>query len=488
MKLLHATLRASLALLLVSQLPACGGGGGGIATSFSFTNGILQIYNNVICNNSIVGIGGGILNYWSPVWLSNNTICNNQATAGGNSISMQECDIVMYNNIIGSDVDNEGSDFIIENKEISTLIAYYNLLKDPFLPDDPVTEKGNTYLDAIFDNDSYELADTSPAIGRGVDSLQVDGIWYYAPSKDISGKDRPDAVDSYVDLGAYESGYSRLLYDVADLVNIGLKDHEIRPSFHKDTMEYIIPIADTTRNAPELLVIPADGLAILDIQSAIDLTSQNLVDLTTTIGVTSSDQSTQKSYSVLFDLLSIDASLSSLVVDTGELEPSFDPEVLSYVDTLCKGTTVTPGVTYATSDENASVELKPATDVTSFIKDLRTTKIIVTAELGTPSRTYEVEFFVDPTKTCSTSTISVAESTREVRLYPNPFNTYANLEISRVEKVKSIRLFNIMGQVVRNIDYTKGEAMVIERNGLASGLYFLRIQSDRIVVKKVLIE
>ena len=125
-----------------------------------------------------------------------------------------------------------------------------------------------------------------------------------------------------------------------------------------------------------------------------DLLSESDAERTATITVYSSDQSTQKSYSVLCKLLSIDASLSNLEVSSGVLDPSFDPLQLSYVDTLPYGTTETPKVTYTTSDENASVNIIAAADVTSFIKSQRLTKVTVTAEMGTPSTTYEIEFVV----------------------------------------------------------------------------------------------
>ena len=84
---------------------------------------------------------------------------------------------------------------------------YYNLLKDSLLHKDSALAIGNIYKEPRFKKDSYELAEFSPATGRGIDSVQIDGNWYYAPSSDIQGNDRPNPIDSFIDLGAYESAF-----------------------------------------------------------------------------------------------------------------------------------------------------------------------------------------------------------------------------------------------------------------------------------------
>ena len=356
------------------------------------------------------------------------------------------------------------------------------------MPENPVTAFDNTYMEPVFEEGSYSQAESSPGIGRGEDSVMIGDTLYVAPALDLSGSPRPHVSDGLVDMGALESNWPLPLFPEADLANIYFGTSTVKPAFEKEVLSYEIDIPDTcTTVASSLMAIPVDYLAEVLVEEPVDLSSELDADRTATITVHSSDQSTQKSYSVLFKLLSIDASLSSLEVDTGRLEPSFDPQVLSYVDTICKNTethTETPEVTPTPSDENASVNVIPAADVESFIKDMRTTKVTVTAELGTPSITYEIEFVV---KTCPTA-IPGVEVTPVVRLYPNPFSTHAILEISNFEKIKSIQLVNMMGQVVSQIDYTEGEVTTIERNGLPAGLYFLRIQSKRTIIKKVLIE
>jgi hypothetical protein len=68
--------------------------------------------------------------------------------------------------------------------------------------------QGNINLDPVFINpagNDYHLQDDSPCIGAGVDSLEILGNWYIAPSSDLDGNLRPNPAGSMPDMGAYES-------------------------------------------------------------------------------------------------------------------------------------------------------------------------------------------------------------------------------------------------------------------------------------------
>ena len=82
-----------------------------------------------------------------------------------------------------------------------------------------------------------------------------------------------------------------------------------------------------------------------------------------------------------------DASLSDLQVD-GETVDGFNPNVFSYDVELPEGTTIVPTVTATTNDANASYEVIDATELPG------TTEVIVTAEDGTTTLTYYVNFLL----------------------------------------------------------------------------------------------
>ena len=71
-------------------------------------------------------------------------------------------------------------------------------------------DEGNIIANPSFVNSSsynYSLSDTSTCIGAGIESLEIDGNWYYAPIHDIDGNPRPNPSGSKPDMGAIEHPY-----------------------------------------------------------------------------------------------------------------------------------------------------------------------------------------------------------------------------------------------------------------------------------------
>jgi len=463
------------------------GRGAGVYVISEFQNERVQFYNNFISENYADSAGAGIVFIGKHIDVINNTIIKNKATKRGNSLGFLDTtnNILIWNNIVWGDSENEVSEVHYwKNAVLDSLFAVYNILKKPFGPEEPVNALGNTYLEPIFKDNSFEPAETSPAIGRGVDSVLVFENWYVAPASDFAGNTRPNGIDPFVDLGAFESGYEPMLLPNADLVNIGIHNDTVTPAFQKDILEYVLSVADTTTSTAALQAIPADMLANVEINHPIDLASDIEADRKATITVSSSDGSTQKTYMVLFQMLSTDATLAALSVSLGSLEPLFDPEVTSYIDTLPYGTTETPEVSYSTTYAKAIVEVIPAADVNSNREHTRTTKVIVTAEYGWPIIEYSIVFNVAEDNTG----IGTKQDTHHFTLYPNPFRTSTTLRLNENMNIHRIELVNMLGETVRVIDHTKGNRVVIERGSLPSGFYFLRVQSDKIHVKKVVIE
>ena len=54
-------------------------------------------------------------------------------------------------------------------------------------------------------NFDFHLQVISPCIGAGIDSIEINGIWYYAPLFDIDGNPRPNPPGCMPDIGAQES-------------------------------------------------------------------------------------------------------------------------------------------------------------------------------------------------------------------------------------------------------------------------------------------
>ena len=202
--------------------------GAGLFWQFIEYKGNIDEYiftNNIIAGNFMEGVGGGLFLNNAGAVVCSNSVINNEATEDGNSLSIYKemlwNELLLYNNIIWSSVDNGKSDIDLWGN----LSTQFNLLKDTIQQDDSTAVIGNIYLVPVFSGSSYELSESSPAIGGGADSVLCEGIWYYTPSKDIFGNSRPDPVDPYIDLGAIESPYARSGSSGGETINI--EDHRL---------------------------------------------------------------------------------------------------------------------------------------------------------------------------------------------------------------------------------------------------------------------
>ncbi|RLD68463.1 MAG: hypothetical protein DRI98_11775 [Bacteroidetes bacterium] len=192
-----------------------GGGIGCTSGGYWLDNDRVRIYNNIISGNLSGYHGGGIhmeTHNYGHYLVCNNTIINNRADHSGNGISIR-CTYnrtVFFNNIIHSGIGNSVSELDI-GKEVPVHM-YNNLLSEPPPSgSDSVRSSGNIIGVPVFQQESYRLAEFSPGIGHGADSLLISGNWYYAPGSDLLGNPRPHAIDNRVDIGAVESSYGGIV-------------------------------------------------------------------------------------------------------------------------------------------------------------------------------------------------------------------------------------------------------------------------------------
>ena len=238
-----------------------GTGGGGICC---LNNSNPSISNSVISHNTVTPWdGGGIFTHNSSPTISNTIIYGNVAEREGGAIFVGGSsnpilsDVLVYSNSGltggglyfggangtlmnmtihdnysqngGGIVINDGGDPVIVNTILwdnepyqiffhigwpsSFSIAYSNVAGGL----DNIGNPGNgtvNWLEGNIDStpffnshetEDYSLLDHSPCIGSGIDSIQIDGSWYYAPSTDIEGNTRPNPPGSNPDMGAYEN-------------------------------------------------------------------------------------------------------------------------------------------------------------------------------------------------------------------------------------------------------------------------------------------
>ena len=81
----------------------------------------------------------------------------------------------------------------------------------------------------------------------------------------------------------------------------------------------------------------------------------------------------------------------------------------------------------------------------------------------------------------NTSVENVGSYSSISEVSPNPFGSHATLHINKPVKDMELSIMNTLGQVVRQMPIT-GAATAIERNELAPGLYFYKVQSPEGIV------
>ncbi|MFC2089632.1 T9SS type A sorting domain-containing protein [Bacteroidota bacterium] len=212
---------------------SAGGGGGGYVQQ---QNGVeqdkMKFYNNLLHHNHSSHVGGGIFLVGATSSLFNNTIVDNTGDYDGNNLAVAwEGDLKLYNNIIWSTGDGPVSEFFLWEIEAANFHAFNNLIMESIGTDEEVTAFDNLYSAPIFVPGTFELAAGSPGIGDAIDSLRIDTVWCYAAVNDITGNPRPNPVDPFIDMGAYESAFEKMPYIpdtafLAALIEVGVDSNE----------------------------------------------------------------------------------------------------------------------------------------------------------------------------------------------------------------------------------------------------------------------
>ncbi len=195
--------------------------GGGIHIYYDDASPIL--INNVIANNS--SRFGGAISYSdaNPV-LINNTLTNNTAIRGGAIyvyVVSSHSELTIVNSIMHN---NQPQEIYFDSFNFNDIITITNSIIEGgqlgiVMNNGTVNWlEGNLDSDPFFENplDDFHLQETSPAIGAGIDSIEIDGIWYYSPDIDIEGITRPTPIGSMPDIGAFENLLGEPVVEVND--------------------------------------------------------------------------------------------------------------------------------------------------------------------------------------------------------------------------------------------------------------------------------
>ena len=184
------------------------------------------LVNNIIANNHVDSHGH--LHFASlkcDAVLINNTIVNNSCSGPSAAIFINNgVAPIFINNIICG---NESSQVHLE---VPSSVDFYNCLieggREAFSGQaftgtyQNIIDSIPLFADAL--NEDFHLADNSPCISAGADSVECGGSWYCIPDGDFDGSSKPFPPGTAPDLGAFESPMGHALVPVN---NEGLSDY-----------------------------------------------------------------------------------------------------------------------------------------------------------------------------------------------------------------------------------------------------------------------
>jgi len=188
-----------------------------------------------------------------------------------------------------------------------------------------------------------------------------------------------------------------------------------------------------------------------------------------TVKVTSKDGTVTKEYTINIQVLSNDATLSSLSVTPGTITPSFSPDITSYTVKVPQGTTsinitATPNNTAATVVGTGTFNQIPGQAT-----------IQVTAEDGVTIKNYVLDVSFETAINTFTQNL--------VKLYPNP--VVKTLYIEANERVTLVTIYDVAGNQIMSL---KPESKVVDISfeNFKSGMYYVKIQSgNSVIVRKI---
>ncbi len=160
--------------------------------------------------------GGAALSSEAQVDFINCTFVNNSSGFGGGLDIRTGGTACVMNSIFWENTDQQISITTTDSRISSLTINNCNIqngLDSIGVDTSSIFQWGDGNIDAdpLFVSPAgadYHLQDGSPCIGAGIDSLEISGIWYLAPTIDLEGNPRPNPAGSMPDMGGYESPHA----------------------------------------------------------------------------------------------------------------------------------------------------------------------------------------------------------------------------------------------------------------------------------------
>lgn len=135
-------------------------------------NSKLEVTNNIIDNNQANYGEGVCLEANTSAQIINNTIISNEAISNGGGIYSDQSTLFLINSILWENSATNGSQISYSS---GIIYVRYSDVEGGY------TGLGNIDSYPLFSDTLLHLSDSSTCIGAGIDSIEINGSWYYAP-------------------------------------------------------------------------------------------------------------------------------------------------------------------------------------------------------------------------------------------------------------------------------------------------------------------
>ena len=249
------------------------------------------VTNNLLAHGSgYYSLDAGAIYVNSPPgYLKHNRIVNNIIYENATSYDLRmlpEDGTVAFDNICRNNIffrSGEKVKMKYGSTTINSLETWQN--------DTPYGEESRE-TDPVFEDTLFHLSDQSPCINMGSNLLQDTIITDYEGNARFAG--------TIIDIGPYEASvggndaYNALLQDLS------VDNGTLEPSFVTDRFVYYDTLPDNTTVTPDITATPAYAGAVVNVQNAVDVMSQEEKDRTTTVKVTSGNSLVYHQYKIIF--------------------------------------------------------------------------------------------------------------------------------------------------------------------------------------------